>query len=75
MYNDKPKEGGGSEGGSPKIKLPSVEIAGGELKPAKLPLGAYGLRYTRKFAAGGETGYRKVADGCAIKGKTRGKMV
>lgn len=71
MYNDKPKEGGEK----PKINLPSVQIAGGELKPAKLPLGAYGLRYTRKFAGGGQVGYRKAADGCATKGKTRGKMV
>ena len=62
-------------GGSPKIKLPAVEVAGGELKPAKLPLGAYGLRYTRKFAAGGQAGYRKAADGCVKRGKTRGKMV
>lgn len=70
MFNDKPKEGGS------KIKMPSVEVAGGELKPARLPLGAYGLRYTRKFANGGKVGSAsKRADGCAIKGKTRGKMV
>lgn len=29
----------------------------------------------KKYAAGGQTGYRKAADGCAVKGKTRGKMV
>ena len=63
-------------GDKPKIKLPSVEVAGGELKPAKLPLGAYGLRYTRKFAAGGKvSSASKRADGCAIRGKTKGKMV
>lgn len=30
---------------------------------------------TKKMAAGGQTGYRKAADGCATRGKTRGKMV
>ena len=69
MFNDKPKEGGSG------IQRPGVEIGGGRLEPAKLPLGAYGLRYTKKFAKGGQTGYRKAADGCAVKGKTRGKMV
>ena len=73
MFDSGSGDGGG--GDKPKIKLPSVEVAGGELKPAKLPLGAYGLRYTRKFAAGGQTGYRKAADGCAKRGKTRGTMV
>ena len=74
MFNS--DSGGSSGGGSPKIKLPSVEVAGGELKPAKLPLGAYGLRYTRKFASGGKaSSASKRADGCAIKGKTRGRMV
>jgi hypothetical protein len=29
----------------------------------------------KKMAKGGQTGYRKAADGCATKGKTRGKMV
>ena len=29
----------------------------------------------KKMAKGGQTGYRKAADGCAVKGKTRGKMV
>ena len=69
MFNDKPQ-----------ISRPSVEIAGGRLEPdliknpdtgKRVP----GIRYTRKFAAGGQAGYRKVADGCAKRGKTRGKMV
>ena len=30
---------------------------------------------TKKMANGGQTGYRKAADGCATKGKTRGRMV
>ena len=29
----------------------------------------------KKMAKGGQTGYRKAADGIATKGKTRGKMV
>ena len=29
----------------------------------------------KKMAGGGQTGYRRAADGCATKGKTRGKMV
>ena len=70
MFNDKP-EGGGSG-----IRKPSIEIAGGTLEPARLPLGkAVGVRFTKKFSKGGQTGYRKVADGIATKGKTRGKMV
>jgi len=69
MFNDKP-EGGGSG-----IRRPGIDVAGGRLEPAKLPLGAYGIRYTKKFAKGGQTGYRKAADGCAKRGKTRGKMV
>ena len=64
----------------PKIPRPGVEIAGGRLEPdliknpdtgKRVP----GIRYTRKFAKGGMTGYRKAADGCVTKGKTRGKMV
>ncbi len=71
MFNDKPKEGGG-------IRKPAVEIAGGTIGPdvVRLPSGRVPvLRYTRKFSAGGKAGYRKVADGCAKRGKTRGKMV
>ena len=41
-------------GGDGKIKKPSVEIAGGTLEPARLPLGkAIGVRWTKKFAKGG----------------------
>ena len=29
----------------------------------------------KKYAKGGQNGYRRAADGCATKGKTRGKMV
>ena len=64
--------GGGGGGG---LKKPSLEIAGGKLEPASLPFGAKGVKWTKQFAAGGQTGYRKAADGCAMKGKTRGKMV
>ena len=67
---------------SDKPKVPGVEIAGGRLEPAlikspdtgkRLP----GVRFTKNFnlAKGGMTGYRKAADGCVTKGKTRGKMV
>ena len=34
-----------------------------------------GKTKAKKMAGGGQTGYRKVADGCATKGKTRGRMV
>ena len=74
MFNDKPKEGGGSG-----IRKPSVEIGGVTIEPAKfnMPSGsAYGLRATKRFyAKGGQVGYRKAADGCVQRGKTRGKMV
>jgi hypothetical protein len=81
MFNkdgDKPKEE------APKINLPrpGIEIAGGRLEADafKGPDGkrAYGARFTKKFYAKGgkvSSGYRKVADGCAQRGKTRGKMV
>jgi hypothetical protein len=88
MFNkdgEKPKEGsgggGGGSSGGPRINLPKVEIAGGEVQPQKvnMPSGpAYGFKFVKKFyAAGGKvsSGYRKVADGCAKRGKTRGKMV
>jgi hypothetical protein len=69
MFNDKPQ-----------IPRPGIEIAGGRVEPdliknpdtgKRVP----GIRFTKKFAAGGQAGYRKVADGCAKRGKTRGKMV
>ena len=42
------------ESGDGKIKKPSVEVAGGTLEPARLPLGkAVGVRWTKKFAKGG----------------------
>jgi hypothetical protein len=68
MFDDKPKEGGG-------IQKPGVDVFGGRLEPAKIGSG-YGARWTRKFASGGKTSSAsKRADGCAIKGKTRGKIV
>lgn len=79
MFNkdgEKPKEG--SSGG---IKKPSIEIAGGTVTPERIKTGsgdtAYGFKYTRKFwAKGGKVSSASSrADGCAIKGKTRGKMV
>ncbi len=69
MFNDKPQ-----------IPRPGIGIAGGRIEPdliknpdtgKRVP----GIRFTKKFAKGGQTGYRKAADGCAVKGKTRGKMV
>ena len=71
-YNDKPKE----ESGGPKIKLPKPEIETpyGTLALGRVGKGA-GITLTKKFyAKGGQVGYRKVADGCAKRGKTRGKM-
>jgi hypothetical protein len=71
MFNDKPKI---------DIPRPGITIGGGRIEPdlirnpdtgKRVP----GIRFTKKFAAGGQTGYRKVADGCAKRGKTRGKMV
>lgn len=61
------------------IKKPSVEIAGGTLEPARLPLGkAVGVRWTKKFAKGGavtpakKTAAAKAKDmtGRAMKRKT-----
>lgn len=70
-FNDKPKE----ESGGPKIKLPEMETPYGTLALGRVGKGA-GITLTKKFyAKGGMTGYRKVADGCAQRGKTRGKMV
>jgi len=69
MFNDKPQ-----------IPRPGIGIAGGRIEPdlirnpdtgKRVP----GIRFTKKFSKGGQTGYRKAADGCATKGKTRGKMV
>ena len=69
MFNDKPQ-----------IPRPGIQIAGGRVEPdlirnpdtgKRVP----GIRFTKKFAAGGQTGYRKAADGCVQRGKTRGKMV
>ena len=72
-YNDKPKEESGGSG--IKLPKPSIDIGGVKVEPAKLPLGAYGVRFTKQFKAkGGMVGYRKSADGCAKRGKTRGKM-
>ena len=82
MFNDKPKEGGdsgGGGGGGSGIKLPKPEI--------ETPYGTFGVgrvqgkpgitfkKTFRGLKAGGQVGYRKVADGCAQRGKTRGKMV
>ena len=71
MFNDKPKEEGG--GG---IKLPKPEI---ETKYGTFGLGRVqgkpGITFKKTFSKGGQTGYRKAADGCVTKGKTRGKMV
>ena len=75
MFNNKPKEESG--GGSGGLKKPSIETPLGTLEPASLPFGAKGIRLTKKFwAKGGKvSSASKRADGCAIKGKTRGKMV
>lgn len=74
MFN-KDKEGGG-------IQAPGIQIAGGTLRPAIIRAGdgsrAYGARWTKTLKAKGgvvKSGYRKAADGCAKRGKTRGKMV
>ena len=71
MFNDKPEGGGGG------IKKPSIETPLGTLEPASLPLGAKGIRLTKKFwsKGGAVKSASKRADGCAIRGKTRGKMV
>ena len=44
------------------IKKPSVEVGGGTLEPARLPLGkAVGVRWTKKFSAGGKLDSKKTA--------------
>ena len=74
MFNDKPKEGGDK----PKINLPKPEI--------QTDYGTFGLGRAQGkpgvtwkktvWAEGGAVkSASKRADGCAIKGKTRGKMV
>ncbi len=78
-YNEKPKEGG--EGPKINIPRPGIEIAGGRIEPdliknpdtgKRVP----GIRFTKKFAEGGKTKSASArADGCAQRGKTRGKMV
>lgn len=81
-YNEKPKEGGESSGPKIDIPRPGIEIAGGRLEPdliknpdtgKRVP----GIRFTKKFyAQGGKTKSASArADGCAQRGKTRGKMV
>ena len=83
MFNDKPKEGGdsgGGGGGGSGIKLPKPEI--------ETPYGTFGvgrvqgkpgITFKKTFrglkAGGSVSSASKRADGCAIKGKTRGKMV
>lgn len=62
-----------------------IDFAGGTLSPAKVGKG-YGVKWTKQFSGGGKVkqnaaGYAKGgtaskrADGCAERGKTRGKMV
>ena len=71
MFNDKPKEEGGGSG----IRLPKPEI---ETKYGTFGLGRVqgkpGITFKKTFAKGGLTGYRKAADGCAKRGKTRVKQ-
>ncbi len=59
-------EGGGFRG---------IPVGGGFLSPGRVG-GAPGLRYKMQFAKGGSVGSAsKRADGCAKKGKTKGKIV
>lgn len=77
MSSCKPKKlsKGGDSGDSPKIRKPSVEVAGGTLEPARFTTGsgskAYGLRYTRKFAEGGAVKGFKACAGCPSPAKCK----
>lgn len=52
-----------------------VPVGDGTLTPGRVG-GAPGLRYRMQFAKGGSVGSAsKRADGCAQKGKTKGKVV
>ena len=74
MFNDKPKEGGDK----PKINLPKPEIQTdyGTFGLGRVQ-GKPGVTWKKTFWAegGAVKSASKRADGCAIKGKTRGKMV
>lgn len=76
MFNDKPKEGGDK----PKINLPKPEIQTdyGTFGLGRVQ-GKPGITYKNTFrglkTGGSVSSASKRADGCAIKGKTRGKMV
>jgi len=64
----------------------SMDVAGGTLSPAKVGKG-YGVKWTKQFAEGGDVKGKKTekyakggsasqrADGCAQRGKTRGKII
>jgi hypothetical protein len=83
MMDFQKKDGDKPAEGAPKINIPrpGIEIAGGRLEADafKGPDGkrAYGARFTKNFyAKGGKVKSASArADGCAKRGKTRGKMV
>jgi hypothetical protein len=53
---------------------PEKKAKGGMLKAAKRKMPKFGPKYGfKKFSSGGSASKR--ADGCAVKGKTRGKIV
>jgi len=70
----KMQSGGKADAPAPRVSMPSVEIAGGQLEPARVGKG-YGVKWTKKFAGGGMTAGHKAADGIAKKGRTQTKMV
>lgn len=58
----KMSRGGDTSEGS-KIKKPSVDVFGGTLEPARLPGKAYGVKWTKKFAKGGDVkGFKPCAN-------------
>lgn len=60
--------------GSPSSSF-GIRMGDGTLTPGRVG-GAPGLRYRMQFAKGGSVGSAsKRADGCAQKGKTKGKVV
>lgn len=74
MFNDKP-EGGGGGGSGIRLPKPEIETKYGTFGIGRVQ-GKPGVTFKKTFAKGGKVpSASKRADGCAIKGKTRGRMV
>lgn len=68
-YSDKKDDSGKKEDSG--IKKPSVDVFGGTLEPARLPGKAYGVKWTKKFAAGGAVKGFKACANCPSPAKCK----